>query len=431
MTTSLAPGLASTAMSFDGASQWRMAQTFTPAGAWSISLWVQCPVPVVTTSAGILGGGFGSATNSSLYVDFGGMVVFAFDGLGGTIRSADAAFSFDIPHHVVITCDGTTMANSKCYIDGVDVTVVGGVVSDVLINTIGAAPYSGTVPFSGLMQDIAAFDKQMSAAEVLASYNLGRGYVQEESTTRVDRVLDDVGWPSAWREISSTYRAMVGELVYNAAPALTLLQEVERTEQGLLFVTKAGYVAFRDRYYRQESTAGGTVQQVFSDDGDAASLGYSTFGFCYNDRDVTNDATVTTPTTWAKSSDATSITANGLQSDKVDTILTSFTDANSMAAGLVAQGKDATWRAAPIMVYPVNNTTRWDDVLSLELGYRVSMEITPMSVGSQNAQDVMVEQLEWLIENGLWALTVAGSPVRDVWFIIGSSLIGGSDVIGY
>ena len=79
------------------------------------------------------------------------------------------------------------------------------------------------------------------------------------------------------------------------------------------------FVTFLERYYQQEQTAGNTAQQIFSDAGGVNDLGFSSFEFQYNDVDVTNDATVTTPTTWAKSSDATSITANGLQSKKVAT----------------------------------------------------------------------------------------------------------------
>jgi hypothetical protein len=253
----------------------------------------------------------------------------------------------------------------------------------------------------------------------------------------VTRLLDDVGWPAAWREITTNPRASVGELVYSGQPALAKLQELERSEQGRMFATKAGYLAFRERFYANEVTVGNTVQQVFSDDGGANDLPFSTFQFQFNDVDVTNAASVTTPTTRAASSDSTSITAYGLQSKQVDTILSTFAQANSMAAGLVARGKVATYRVAPILVYPANNTTRWDEVLTLELGYRAQMQITPMGISTQNSQEVTLERIEWLIEADLWSLTVAGSPApvsgtANSWFIIGTSLIGSTtDLIAF
>ena len=42
-----------------------------------------------------------------------------------------------------------------------------------------------------------------------------------------------------------------------------------------------------------------------------------------------------------------------------------------------------------------------------------------------------MEQIEWEIVDGLWSVTITGSATRDIWFIIGESLIGGTDVIGY
>ena len=44
-------------------------------------------------------------------------------------------------------------------------------------------------------------------------------------------------------------------------------------------------------------------------------------------------------------------------------------------------GKLARFRVAPILAYPANNTSRWDEILLLELGHRVSIKNTPMGVG--------------------------------------------------
>ncbi len=60
-----------------------------------------------------------------------------------------------------------------------------------------------------------------------------------------------------------------------------------------------------------------------------------------------------------------------------------------------------------------------------------------MAIGSQNAQEVTLELIEWTIVDALWTLQVAGSPIRasspgDGWFVIGKSLIGSTtDRIGY
>lgn len=431
--SSIAAGSASTAVQFDRATTWSLSTPWPGAGStnpWSISFWIQ------TSDIGT-DPNFAMSGSSSSDIERTGAGRLLAESGSWSVWTSPGILNDGAPHHCCITSDGTNRSSITLYVDGTARTLEAsnGTGAGFVLDTIGG---SGGNYCNGTLQDVAVFNKQLSAAEVLAFYNYSRGYVEETSSTRVTRILDDVGWPASWRDIavstSTTLghtRATVGQLVYNARTAIDLLQEVERTEQGRLFCSKDNKLIFLGRYYHQEVTAGSTSQQIFSDDGGATAVPYSTFGFRYDDLDVTNDATVTTPTTWAKASDSTSITAHGLQSDKIDTILTNWTDADSMARGLVARGKDPTWRVTPIMAFPANNTARWDEVLGLELVQRVTIENTPMGVGAQNAQDVSIDYLEWLIEAGNWALTIAGSPTKDVWFVIGTSTIGGTDVIGF
>lgn len=436
----IAKGSTSPSVNLNGSASWATAKLYTAAGAWSLSFWVQTTSTILTSY--VFAGGVVNLTNgpaSIVQINNGTQIRFE-----GTNASTDFSTTVPFlsdgrPHHIVISSDGSTVAAWRIYCDGVSqaITTSSVVVNNLIMNQIGL-PVGVTVTssisgFNGLVEDVAVFNKQLSAAEVLGLYQRSFGFLEETSATRVTRILDDVGWPATWRTISTTTDAAVGELVYNANTANSLLQEVQRSEQGRIFAGKTNFVTFLERYYVQEQTAGKTVQQVFSDDGDSAALPYSTFGFQYNDIDVTNDATVTTPITYSSSSDATSKTTYGLQSLKVDTNLSTFDQAQSMAKGLVARGKSATYRLSPIMSYPVKNTTRWPTVLGLELGHRVSFEITPMAVGAQNVQQVSVEGMEWLIEAGLWSFIVTGEPTKDVWFIVddASSLVGGTRVIGY
>lgn len=436
---SLARGMSSPSVQFDFLTYWSMSKTFTSTTAWSISCWFQTTTTHTAVVGPILMRGI---SGSSLIIHTGpttSSILYQTQSPVGSVESTTVVNLVDgTPHHIVVTSDGATVGGYKIYIDGVDRTSsTSGSYDTLVLDDVGCIILDSE--FAGQIQDVAVWNKQLSASEVEGFYNRSYGFLQEASADRVTRLLDDVGWPASWREITTNPRASVGELVYNGAPALDKLQEVERSEQGRIFATKAGNLAFRERYYTSEVTVGNTVQQIFSDDGGATALPFSTFQFQFNDVDITNQASVTTPTTRAASSDSTSITANGLQSRQVDTILSTFDQANAMADGLVAQGKTPTYRVSPILVYPANNTTRWDEVFGLELGYRVSMEITPMAVGSQNVQEVTLERIEWLVENEMWSLVVAGSPchgtlggLTDGWFVIGTSLIGSTtDLIGF
>jgi len=432
---SVVPGSAATAVRFDGATKWAIDQQWTSSGAWSITFWLQGINPNAATSY-VLGGGVGAAAADPVLIvnrSQAGRIICTSQTGGWTAQSLPGFLNDQFSHMVCITSDGTTAANTVIYIDGVARTEsTGAGTPTAYLWYLGTATTNTTLYYNGILQDVAVFNKQLSSAEVSGFYGISGGFVSESVATRVTRILDDVGWPAAWRTITTTARATCGQLIYNANNANALLQQVMQTEQGRIFASKTNFVTFLERYYVQEQTVGNTAQQAFTDAGGVNDLGFSTFEFQYNDVDVTNQATVTTPTTWASSSDSTSITANGLQAKKVDTILTSFTDANSMAAGLVAAGKTATYRVAPIVAFPATNSTCWPTILGLELGQRASMKITPMAVGSQNSQEVTIEEMDWDISE-LWQLTIAGSPVKDVWFKVddAASLVDGSRVIGY
>lgn len=439
--TTMAAGAASTAVNFNRSTVWQLANRYTSAASWSISLWMKTTDSDTAVAPALFGGGVGTSgfagsgpfCGLALNPSTGALTFSWGNGASGAAVDNSTRCNDGVAHHVVITGGA---AASRMYVDGVSGNASTILALPAVIDVIGSPAFGATLSlsgFNGSVEDFAVFDKQLSSAEVAGLYARSYGYLEETSDARVTRILDDVGWPATWRTLSSTTEATVGELVYNAATANSLLQEVQRSEQGRIFAGKTNFVTFLERYYTQEQTAGDTVQQIFSDDGGATALPYSSFGFQFNDVDVTNDATVTTPTTYAASSDAASKTTYGLQSQKVDTNLSTFDQAQSMAKGLVARGKTGTYRLSPILIHPVRNTGRWDEVLGLELGHRVSFEITPMAVGSQNAQEVSIESMEWLVESDLWSLVVTGEPVRDVWFIWDSatSLVGGPKVIGY
>jgi len=427
----LAAGSSSPSITMDGLTVWKT-NPFLRTGSWSLSFWIKTTnTSIALPGQAVFAGGVNTTNQMVIWMSGGALQVLA---AASQQVTTSISVADGVPHHVVFTSDGATGTNTKAYVDGVDrSTGAGGSPTSLAFDTIGFVATSAFVDFVGSVQDVAVFSKELSASEVFAFYQRSNGYLEETSTARVTRILDDVGWPATWRTLSSTTEATVGELVYNAATANNLLQEVQRSEQGRIFAGKTNNVVFLERYYSQEQTAGNTVQQIFSDDGGATALAYSSFGFQFNDIDVTNDATVTTPTSYASSSDAASKTTYGLQSQKVDTNLSTFDQANSMAAGLVARGKTATYRLSPILSYPVKNTSRWPTILGLELGQRVSFEITPMKVGAQNAQEVSIEGMEWLIEADLWSFIVTGEPVRDVWFIWDNagSLVDGPKLIGY
>jgi hypothetical protein len=102
-----------------------------------------------------------------------------------------------------------------------------------------------------------------------------------------------------------------------------------------------------------------------------------------------------------------------------------------MATGLVAWRKDVQPRSRPMTVYPQLTPTSWPDVLALEIGDRVRFEITPPGLGSQAAEELQLEQFSWTMTQARWSFTAKGSPIPPNVFILDSSLLDGTDVLGF
>ena len=220
----------------------------------------------------------------------------------------------------------------------------------------------------------------------------------------------------------------MGQLLYNGQQALTAMREIEVSEQGRLFAARDGDITLLGRYHHQDVTRGNTVQATFSDDG--ADFGYQSWQYLESDTDVRNDVTVTMPTAQSRSTDSASITAYGRQSETVNTILSTVTQVRDMALGLVTRWAAASGRVAPFDV-SIDPAQNWATLLGLELGDRIKVEATPMGVGSQFTDELLVDSTEWTITYSAWRLRLGGAPVPLQTFILGTSALGGPDPLGF
>lgn len=146
---------------------------------------------------------------------------------------------------------------------------------------------------------------------------------------------------------------------------------------------------------------------------------------------VLNDVTVTAALVGrGRAKDQASIDAIGPAAKVIDTVLTTQTEAAGMAACTVALNGEPVLRSDPILVMPERRPACWPTVLGLELADRATFKSTPMGVGSQISEELLLSQITWQAGDQ-WSLVVAGDPITTGWFIVGSSLVDGPDIVGY
>lgn len=100
-----------------------------------------------------------------------------------------------------------------------------------------------------LLVDVTVSD----AFERLGRETFSRSYVSQASGARVTAILDQIGWPSALREIDTGDSTLQAVAATGEESALKHLQRVAESEAGLLFVSGSGKITFQGRNYRSQS----------------------------------------------------------------------------------------------------------------------------------------------------------------------------------
>jgi hypothetical protein len=118
--------------------------------------------------------------------------------------------------------------------------------------------------------------------------SVGSATAGQTTGTRIDKILDAIGWPSSMRDVDA------GQTTVQADPgtlrtSLGAMHTIESTEYGALYMDALGNLVFQDRDLTSSSVAGTPV--VFNDDG--TGIPYSNALWKLDDSLVFNKASIT------------------------------------------------------------------------------------------------------------------------------------------
>jgi hypothetical protein len=245
----------------------------------------------------------------------------------------------------------------------------------------------GSAVFTGFVDDwsftyspggdsVASFSGSDGFGIFARNLNAGGSAAEELTGARLNRVLDQatVNWPAGDRDIedgNSTLAA--GVLDDNALNYMSNV--VEGSEQGLVFMSKDGKVAFRERLIEPVGSA-----VAFTDGGPG--IPYEDVQISYGTDLMVNEAVVTFPGGTATASDATSQVTYGITERTLDTQLSSEAQAQAIADYLVARYAEPEYRIGSVTVnLRALTSEQVDHVLGLELGDQADIVFTPNRVG--------------------------------------------------
>lgn len=302
-------------------------------------------------------------------------------------------------------------------------------------NTV--ANRAGDYGLNGDMNGAALIDADLSArAAAYASAALAP-WAEDRSGERLERLATIVGWPADLLDIAPG-QSFVGPALFDESDsALSYFQLLEATEDGRLFVARDGNLTFHDRFWPYTAAAGSVSQFTFTDEPGGA--GYADFvidpyaielvlnAFNYARRNGGNirgqdDASVNGEIGYREDSQTGLLlgTDNEVRQRGQWTLLTRSTPLPQVDKIRI-----------PLHTY---SPTDQAAVLALDLGHRVSASRTPQGVGDPIELDFVVSGIQ--ITAGVaecWVELYVSPAVSDEisLFALGTSTLGGSDVLAY
>jgi hypothetical protein len=246
----------------------------------------------------------------------------------------------------------------------------------------------GSAVFTGFIDDwdftyspggdsIASFSGSDAFAVFARNINSGTAVPEELTGARLGRVLDQVtvNWPALERDIEDGNSTLAAGVLEDNT--LSYMGDVvETSEQGLVFMSKDGKVAFRERLIEPVTSA-----VVFTDNGPG--VPYEDVRISYGTDLMVNQAVVTFPGGTATAEDLTSQVTYGITEKTLDTQLSSLAQAQAIADYIIARYSEPEYRIEAVTVnMRALSPSLVDDVLSLELGDQADIVFTPNRVGA-------------------------------------------------
>jgi len=210
--------------------------------------------------------------------------------------------------------------------------------------------------------------------------------------------------------------------------ALALCEQASASEFGRLFADRSGNIVLMP----YESTYYTTQRIAFSDTRAAGTVEYDILKTSPGAKYLTNNVVLTqTSGTTVTYTNTLSAARYGTYSKAVTAPLLSGTTATTLAAIIGDRYAYPTTRVEEIEFDAYGLTTLWPQVLQSDLGDRVTVARTTIDGRLRNFNS-LIESLNHDISTHGWRISLDLSPgIAGSLFTLGSSLLGGTDILFY
>ena len=300
---------------------------------------------------------------------------------------------------------------------------------ELSIDLAGAPLYRGIIQDWDLSYDLSGDStttaKASDAFTILARGEVAAGTaVPEPLSDRLDSVLTAASWPEVKRAIDTDLTNLGANEVRDGQTTLSYLQQVAQSAAGSLFISRDGLVTYRERSALQADTG-----IVFADDG--TGIPFSGIEIEYGSEELYTEVAVVYVGGTAVASNALAQAKYGVIDQTITTFLADGDDAQDYADFYAGRYSTPILRVRSVrLAMDGLSPTQQATVASLELGDLVTVTFTPNGVGDPITRPVSLDGIEHLITPTRHDVTLNFSESLSA-FVLGSSVIGGSQPLGW
>jgi len=351
-------------------------------------------------------GGQPSGSHIYLYLGSDGHPVMSIQGptgVGGAYGAGGATNCVDgdwhlllvgysqITQQVMVSQDGAAAA----FYNSIPTTYTpSGIIADSVGAFVDVTVGNGTTwNFKGDISFAAEFPVLLTSSDITNLYAAWKSACAGESTNaRYARILKYAGYtgPSS---VQTGLTTSMGPAAIDGQDAVSALQSVVDTENGEHFMDRSGFVQFKARSARYNST---TPLYVFGENAASGEWPYEDVTLDYDSTHLSNQVTVTQESSGQNfyATDATSTTNFFPRTMSRSINSSSATECQDAADYLLNRYKNPATRVSSIKLHPSAFPALWSVCLSLELGTRVRV--------MRRAPNVPTVQVECFVENIQW-----------------------------
>ena len=272
-----------------------------------------------------------------------------------------------------------------------------------------------TFQFTDALAQIGAY----TIAAITSSYS------GDTTATRVGRILDAAGWSASLRNLSGS-RTM--QPTTFGATALALSEQADNCEYGRFFADRQGNLTL----IPYESLLTTPFRFTLSDTRASGTIEYDTIQEAPGAKYLINTVTLTQSSTTNQTAvNSTSVIRYGTYQKAVDAPLLDNSVASTLAQVYADQNALPATRVERVEFDALGLGSIWSSLLQTDLGDNVNVERT--SVDNRTRTFIsLVESIDIDITPFNWRVGMNLSPSkRSGVFILGTSLLGGSDTLWY